>query len=71
MKNFHIEYKFKRQNDIVYRIETESISIEEDSGLLQAYHAASLKAMQTLMALDREHVVSGQKLIDYNIIWED
>lgn len=71
MKNFHIKYKFKRQNGVVYNLETDSISIEEDSDLLQAYHAASLKAMQILMTLDREHVVSGQKLIDYHIIWED
>lgn len=70
MKKFHIEYKFKRQNEIVYRLETESISIDEDLGFLEAYHAASLKAMQTLMVLDREHVVSGQKLINYHIIWE-
>lgn len=71
MRNFHIEYKFKRQNDIVYRIETESLSVDINGDRVEEYHAASLIAMQTLMLLDKEHVVSGQKLIDYRIIWED
>lgn len=44
-KKFKIEYKFQRDNGIVYHIESETVKIKNQDNELENFRLASIKAM--------------------------
>lgn len=70
-KKFKIEYRFARDNGIVYRMESDTVKIKDTNSELDNYKAASIKAMRGLLSLSKELITGRQKLLEYNIIWVD
>lgn len=70
-RKFKIEYRFARDNGIVYRIESDTVKIKDTNSELDNYKAASIKAMRDLLSLSKELITGRQKLLEYNIIWID
>lgn len=70
-RKFKIEYRFARDNGIVYRIESDTVKIKDTNSELDNYKAASIKAMRGLLSLSKELITGRQKLLEYNIIWID
>lgn len=70
-KKFKIEYKFQRDNGIVYHIESEIVKIKNQDNELENFRLASIKAMRGLLSISQDIVTGRQKLIEYNIIWEN
>lgn len=68
-RKFKIEYRFARDNGIVYRMESDTVKIKETNSELDNYKAASIKAMRCLLGMSKELITGRQKLLDYNIIW--
>lgn len=69
-KKFKIEYKFQRDNGIVYHIESETVKINNQGNELENFRLASIKAMRGLLSISQDIVTGKQRLIEYNIIWE-
>lgn len=70
-RKFKIEYRFARDNGIVYRMESDTVKIKDTNSELDNYKAASIKAMRGLLSLSKELITGRQKLLEYNIIWVD
>ena len=70
-RKFKIEYRFARDNGIVYRMESDTVKIKDTNSDLDNYQAASIKAMRGLLSLSKELIIGRQKLLEYNIIWID
>lgn len=70
-RKFKIEYRFARDNGIVYRMESDTVKIKETNSELDNYKAASIKAMRCLLGMSKELITGRQKLLEYNIIWVD
>lgn len=70
-RKFKIEYRFARDNGIVYRMESDTVKIKDTNSELDNYKAASIKAMRGLLSLSKELITGRQKLLEYNIIWID
>lgn len=70
-RKFKVEYKFVRDNGLVYHIESESARIKDTASELDNYKAASIKAMRCLLGMSKELITGRQKLLEYNIIWVD
>ena len=70
-KKFKIEYRFARDNGIVYRMESDTVKIKDTASELDNYKAASIKAMRCLLGMSKELITGRQKLLEYNIIWID
>lgn len=68
-RKFKIEYRFARDNGIVYRMESDTVKIKDTNSELDNYKAASIKAMRGLLSMSKELITGRQKLLDYNIIW--
>lgn len=68
-RKFKIEYRFARDNGIVYRMESDTVKIKDTNSELDNYKAASIKAMRCLLSMSKELITGRQKLLDYNIIW--
>ena len=69
-KKFKIEYKFQRDNGIVYHIESETVKIKNQDNELENFRLASIEAMRGLLSISQDIVTGRQKLIEYNIIWK-
>lgn len=69
-RKFKIEYRFARDNGIVYHIESETVKIKNQDNELENFRLASIKAMRGLLSISQDIVTGRQKLIEYNIIWE-
>ena len=70
-KKFKIEYRFARDNGIVYRMESDTVKIKDTNSELENFKAASIKAMRCLLGMSKELITGRQKLLEYNIIWVD
>lgn len=70
-RKFKIEYKFARDNGIVYRMESDTVKIKDTNSELDNFKAASTKAMKGLLSISKELITGRQKLLEYNIIWVD
>lgn len=70
-RKFKIEYRFARDNGIVYRMESDTVKIKDTNSKLDNYKAASIKAMRGLLSMSKELITGRQKLLEYNIIWVD
>lgn len=70
-KKFKIEYKFQRDNGIVYNIKSETVKIKNQNNELENFRLASIKAMRGLLSISQDIVTGKLKLIEYNIIWEN
>lgn len=70
-RKFKIEYRFARDNGIVYRMESDTVKIKDTNSELDNYKAASIKAMRCLLGMSKELITGRQKLLEYNIIWVD
>lgn len=70
-RKFKIEYRFARDNGIVYRMESDTVKIKDTNSELDNYKAASIKAMRGLLSMSKELITGRQKLLEYNIIWID
>lgn len=70
-RKFKIEYRFARDNGIVYRMESDTVKIKDTNSELDNYKAASIKAMRGLLGMSKELITGRQKLLEYNIIWVD
>lgn len=70
-RKFKIEYRFARDNGIVYRMESDTVKIKDTNSELDNYKAASIKAMRGLLSMSKELITGRQKLLEYNIIWVD
>lgn len=70
-RKFKIEYRFARDNGIVYRMESDTVKIKDTNSELDNFKAASIKAMKCLLGMSKELITGRQKLLEYNIIWID